>query len=106
MAGWPCAVEGVVIRADFWSGKRVFVTGHTGFKGGWLCLWLQSMGAETYGYSLEPPTEPNLFTVANVAAGMKAIAQTKARIRKSRLAELCGSLSANCADFLERKSPA
>lgn len=59
-----------MIHADFWNGKRVFVTGHTGFKGGWLCLWLQSMGAETCGYSLEPPTEPNLFTVANVAAGM------------------------------------
>lgn len=59
-----------MIRADFWSGKRVFVTGHTGFKGSWLCLWLQSMDAETYGYSLEPPTEPNLFTVANVGAEM------------------------------------
>ena len=60
----------MVIHADFWSGKRVFVTGHTGFKGSWLCLWLQSMGAKVYGYALDPPTEPNLFTVANVATGM------------------------------------
>lgn len=47
---------------NFWSGKRVFVTGHTGFKGGWLALWLSEMGAEVYGFSLAPPTQPNLFT--------------------------------------------
>lgn len=55
---------------DFWRGKRVFLTGHTGFKGGWLSLWLQSMGAEVHGYALNPPTEPNLFTVAKVGEGM------------------------------------
>lgn len=55
---------------DFWRGKRVFMTGHTGFKGGWLSLWLQSMGAEVYGYALNPPTDPNLFTVAKVGEGM------------------------------------
>jgi len=54
----------------FWSGKRVFLTGHTGFKGSWLSLWLQAFGAEVAGLSLEPPTTPNLFTIANVAAGM------------------------------------
>jgi CDP-glucose 4,6-dehydratase len=63
-------VEDMVIAPDFWRDKRVFVTGHTGFKGSWLCLWLQSMGAKVYGYSLAPPTEPNLFTVAKVADGM------------------------------------
>lgn len=47
----------------FWEGKRVFLTGHTGFKGGWLAFWLTDMGAEVHGYALEPPTEPNLFTV-------------------------------------------
>lgn len=54
----------------FWRGKRVFLTGHTGFKGSWLSLWLQSMGAEVYGLALTPPTTPNLFTVAQVASGM------------------------------------
>lgn len=58
------------VNPDFWRGKRVFLTGHTGFKGGWLALWLQSMGAEVHGYALNPPTEPNLFTVAEVGEGM------------------------------------
>jgi len=54
----------------FFQGKKVFLTGHTGFKGGWLSLWLQSMGAEVHGYALNPPTEPNLFCVAEVGKGM------------------------------------
>ncbi|MBD3812301.1 MAG: CDP-glucose 4,6-dehydratase [Betaproteobacteria bacterium] len=51
---------------EFWHGKRVFLTGHTGFKGGWLALWLADMGAEVHGYALPSPTEPNIFTVANL----------------------------------------
>ncbi|MFO0125191.1 MAG: CDP-glucose 4,6-dehydratase [Betaproteobacteria bacterium] len=54
----------------FWHGRRVFLTGHTGFKGGWLALWLQSMGAEVHGYALAPPTTPSLFETARVAEGM------------------------------------
>jgi CDP-glucose 4,6-dehydratase len=50
-----------MITRDFWQGKRVFVTGHTGFKGSWLCLWLQDMGAIVQGYALAPPTRPSLF---------------------------------------------
>lgn len=50
----------------FWHGKKVFVTGHTGFKGSWLCLWLHKLGAEVHGYALEPPTSPSLFELANV----------------------------------------
>lgn len=50
----------------FWRGKRVFLTGHTGFKGGWLALWLADMGAEVHGYALTPPTEPNFYSVANL----------------------------------------
>ncbi len=61
------------MTADFWFGKRVFLTGHTGFKGGWLSIWLQSMGAEVTGYALSPNTTPNLFEVANVAQGMASI---------------------------------
>lgn len=57
-----------VLKPEFWQGKRVFVTGHTGFKGGWLCLWLHSMGAKVYGYSLPPSTTPNLFEVADIGA--------------------------------------
>ncbi len=49
-----------------WHGKRVFLTGHTGFKGGWLALWLASKGAKVRGYALAPSTEPNLFTVARI----------------------------------------
>jgi len=52
--------------SEFWQGKRVFMTGHTGFKGSWLTLWLQSMGADVHGYALHPPTKPNLYTIARV----------------------------------------
>ena len=62
-----------MIDAKFWRGKRVFLTGHTGFKGSWLSLWLQSMGAELNGYALAPPTTPALFDEANVAEGMASI---------------------------------
>lgn len=62
-----------VIDSNFWKGKRVFLTGHTGFKGSWMSLWLQSMGAELYGYALNPPTNPALFDEAHVAQGMKSI---------------------------------
>ncbi|WP_290889350.1 CDP-glucose 4,6-dehydratase [Hoeflea sp.] len=57
----------------FWAGRRVFLTGHTGFKGSWLSLWLQQMGAEVTGFALAPPTEPSLFDVARVADGMTSI---------------------------------
>ncbi len=50
-----------MIARDFWSGKRVIVTGHTGFKGSWLALWLASLGAEVTGYALAPPTDPALW---------------------------------------------
>lgn len=55
----------------FWQGKRVFLTGHTGFKGSWLSLWLQSMGAVVRGFALPAPTEPALFHVARVAESME-----------------------------------
>jgi len=58
---------------QFWRGKTVLVTGHTGFKGSWLSTWLQELGADVLGYSLAPPTEPSLFEVARVAAGMTSL---------------------------------
>ena len=59
------------VNPQFWKGKRVFVTGHTGFKGSWLSLWLQLMGAEVKGFSLAPPTQPALFEVAKVGDNMQ-----------------------------------
>lgn len=50
----------------FWDGKRVFLTGHTGFKGGWLALWLADLGAEVHGYALAPPSQPSFFDVCDV----------------------------------------
>ncbi len=61
------------MNADFWQGKRVFITGHTGFKGSWLSLWLQSLGSEVTGYAQTPPTTPNLFKEADVEKGMRSI---------------------------------
>lgn len=51
----------------FWKGRRVFITGHTGFKGGWLVLWLASLGARLSGYALPPPTNPAIFDVLNLS---------------------------------------
>jgi CDP-glucose 4,6-dehydratase len=66
-------LEGLAVNPDFWHGKRVFLTGHTGFKGSWLSLWLQSLGSEVTGYALSPPTTPNLYEVADVGQGMTSI---------------------------------
>ena len=61
------------MNTKFWYGKRVLITGHTGFKGSWLSLWLQSVGAHVTGFALSPPTTPSLFEVAHVADGMQSI---------------------------------
>jgi CDP-glucose 4,6-dehydratase len=66
-------MENMVMEAGFWNQKTVLITGHTGFKGSWLSLWLQRKGANVIGYSLPPPTKPNLFEIANVANNMKSI---------------------------------
>ena len=60
------------MNRDFWAGKRVLITGHTGFKGSWMSLCLQGMRAQVIGYALAPHTQPNLFEVADVAKGMRA----------------------------------
>jgi CDP-glucose 4,6-dehydratase len=61
------------MNSEFWSGKKVFLTGHSGFKGSWLALWLQSMGAQVKGFSLEAPTQPSLFVEARVAENMESV---------------------------------
>ena len=61
------------MNPEFWRGKRVLVTGHTGFKGSWLSLWLQSVGARLVGYALEPPTQPSLFELGRVAEAMTCV---------------------------------
>jgi CDP-glucose 4,6-dehydratase len=68
-----CAMEGVALNRRFWEGRRVFITGHTGFKGGWLSLWLEELGARVTGYSLGPPTEPSLFELAAVSDGLTSL---------------------------------
>ena len=63
-------MEGVGLDPAFWRGRRVLVTGHTGFKGSWTCLWLRELGAAVSGFALDPPTDPSLFAAAAVGAGL------------------------------------
>jgi CDP-glucose 4,6-dehydratase len=63
-------LETMVASVQFWRDKRVLLTGHTGFKGSWLALWLEQMGAVVTGFALAPPTSPSLFELAGVGAGM------------------------------------
>ncbi len=62
-----------MLNRSFWKGRRVFLTGHTGFKGSWLSLWLDALGADVTGYALDPPTQPNLFEQAGVASTVHSI---------------------------------
>lgn len=65
-------MEEMVARSKFWCGKRVLLTGHTGFKGGWLALWLQALGAKVVGIALPPVSATNLFHLAEVAEGIES----------------------------------
>jgi len=66
-------MESVSVNPGFWRGKKVLVTGHTGFKGSWLSIWLQHLGATVIGVSLDPPTNPSLYQQANIAAGITSL---------------------------------
>lgn len=66
-------LENLAMKPSFWSGRRVFITGHTGFKGSWISLWLQFLGAKVTGYALPPKTNPNLFSIAYVEQNMDSI---------------------------------
>jgi len=61
------------VSMDFYKGKRVLITGHTGFKGAWLCQMLINAGAEVTGYALNPPTKPSLFEIANISGKMNSV---------------------------------
>lgn len=83
------------ISPQFWKDKRVFLTGHTGFKGSWLSLWLQRLGAEVHGYALEPPTNPSMFDDCRIADGMRS------QISDVRDADrLRGSLEESCSEIV------
>jgi len=73
--------------ASFWRGRRVFLTGHTGFKGSWLCLWLKMLGADVTGYALEPPSSPSMFDVCGAGDGVRDI---RADVRDG--ARLCSAM--------------
>jgi CDP-glucose 4,6-dehydratase len=88
-------MEKVVMDPSFWKGKSVFLTGHTGFKGSWLSLWLEAMGARVTGYALAPQTEPNLFSIAEVGRSMKSII---ADIQDS--GRLCDALTESAASVV------
>ena len=90
MAIGASAVEGVGLNSDFWKGRRVWLTGHTGFKGGWLSVWLARMGANVHGYALPPTTVPSLFEVTKVE---QLVTHTVGDIRDERavLASLTGA---------------
>jgi CDP-glucose 4,6-dehydratase len=66
-------LEDVELSPSFWKDKRVLITGHTGFKGGWLSIWMQRLGATVAGYALDPPTETSLFDAAQVVESMTSV---------------------------------
>nr|MCU0609755.1 CDP-glucose 4,6-dehydratase [Chitinispirillaceae bacterium] len=80
-----------MITEKFWKNKRVFVTGHTGFKGSWMSLWLAKLGAQVTGYALTPPTKPNLFgecrvgeKITSLVADVRDRAGILAAVRKAQ----------------------
>jgi CDP-glucose 4,6-dehydratase len=88
-------MENMVMKHDFWNGKRVFITGHTGFKGAWLALWLHKLGAIVTGYALAPATEPNFFSAVGIGDHIGSI------IGDVRDADrLCSALAESQSEFV------
>lgn len=88
MGEWIRSLESVAmnIEASFWKGRRVLLTGHTGFKGAWLTIWLNKLGAIVYGYALDPPSQPALFSVANLGSLLAEDIRADIRDRTALLA--------------------
>lgn len=86
----------MLVNSQFWQNRRVFLTGHTGFKGSWLTLWLAELGARIHGYALAPTQAPNLFDLGNAASGL--ITDTRADI--SNLPALSDALNASGAEIV------
>ena len=63
----------MIINKEFWKDKRVFLTGHTGFKGSWTSIWLNQLGCEVTGFALDPPTDPSLFTLCNISEMVNSV---------------------------------
>ena len=83
-------LEDVGVNTTFWRGRRVLMTGHTGFKGAWLALWLQRLGAELCGFALAPPSQPSLFEAIGIG-----------QLMQSRIADVrdLAALQSAVADF-------
>lgn len=85
-------MEMLEVNPSFWQGRRVLVTGHTGFKGGWLSFWLAKMGAEVFGYALAPPTKPSFYDITQLGslltsatiADLRDVEQLNYAIRNAR----------------------
>src|SRR5471030_3233902 len=73
MGKWESTMEKVVMSLDFYKGKKVLITGHTGFKGSWLCKILVQAGAEVTGYSLIAPTNPSLFEISGIKKEINSV---------------------------------
>ena len=86
---------GLAVSQEFWKGRRVFLTGHTGFKGGWLALWLRELGAEVQGYALATNTDPALWQVARIH---ERVSSTLADIRDSQ--NLADAIAAFCPEVV------
>ncbi len=82
---------GPAVDRDFWRGRKVFLTGHTGFKGSWLCLWLHALGARVCGYALPPPTSPSLYELARVDALLEASTISDIRDAKAQAEAMAAS---------------
>src|SRR5687768_5116616 len=84
-----------MVDRDFWRGRSVFLTGHTGFKGGWLATWLLDMGARLAGYALKPDTQPSYFEQCGLAERMTS---SIADVRQAH--DLRGALAAHAPEVV------